>query len=352
MNANELCRIGEPRTFTGFVDDFESNIAAIEFSLDDGEHWTSYAVKDASPKAGISWSFSYTPTQAGWHFLKVRAQDGAGNPSDLISTIPFLAVDALFEESIAAASNTQQIATKTGNIRIRPIDNGTQHSSRLFRSGTLADATSADALRINEFDIRTIYDMRTPRELAQSPDTLFAGVCSVALTPSERSRRKDADKRLVAGVIGEYGAPEERMIHNYRKYASDFPLIGKALRAIADQATPALVHCENGKDRTGVLCAVAQRIAGVPDDIIMTDYLLYNKDEAARITEEASRLDAGMTAEERAILLSFLETRPAYLNAFFDEVNQQFGSFESYVEQGLKLTPTQCQSLQALIFGQ
>lgn len=352
MNASELCIVGKPRTFTGFVDDFEFNITAIEFSLDNGEHWTSYAVQDASPEVGISWSFCYIPTQTGWHFLKIRARDGANRPSKLIATIPFLAIEAPSSETNALFTKHAQMHTPENDSHIHPISNGTAQQALLFRSGTLAQATANDALLINQFGIHTIYDMRTPREIAQSPDTLFAGVCSIALTPSEQGRRKDVTKRLIAGVIGEYGAPEERMIRNYRKYASDYPLIGKALRSIADQGTPALVHCENGKDRTGVLCAVAQRIAGISHDIIMADYLAYNKNEASCITEEASRLNAGMTAEEHDMLLSFLEARPSYLEAFFDEIDLQFGSFESYIEQGLRLTESQRQRLSALVLGQ
>ena len=61
---------------------------------------------------------------------------------------------------------------------------------------------------------------------------------------------------LVAGVIGEYGRPEERMICNYRRYAREFPLMGTVLRTMAAERLPALVHCEHGKDRTGMLLSL------------------------------------------------------------------------------------------------
>ena len=34
--------VGEPVVFDGYVDDFENNIAAMQFSLDDGATWTTY----------------------------------------------------------------------------------------------------------------------------------------------------------------------------------------------------------------------------------------------------------------------------------------------------------------------
>ena len=133
----------------------------------------------------------------------------------------------------------------------------------------------------------------------------------MALEPSTEHRRKDSDKRLIAGVIERYGEPEERMGANYRRYVREYPLVGQALRSMAAEGRPALIHCVNGKDRTGVLCATLLRATGADEDAIMEDYLRVNADHADLIAEEAAHLDGGMTDHERAILLSFLEARPA-----------------------------------------
>lgn len=100
-----------------------------------------------------------------------------------------------------------------------------------------------------------------------------------------------------------------------------------------------------------MLCAVVQRLAGVPLEAIVADYVAYNHRCAARIEAEASRLSVGMTPSERAILMSFLEARPAYLHAFFDEVDARFGSFATYVAACLRVTPVQADSLRCLAAG-
>ena len=69
--------------------------------------------------------------------------------------------------------------------------------------------------------------------------------------------RKVASKRLVAGVMGEYGVPGRRMLENYRRWARDTELVGRALRCAAAARESVVVHCEQGKDCTGVVCAVA-----------------------------------------------------------------------------------------------
>ena len=157
---------------------------------------------------------------------------------------------------------------------------------------------------------------------------------TVALEPPTEHRRKDSDKRLIAGVIERYGEPEERMGANYRRYVREYPLVGQALRSMAAEERPALIHCVNGKDRTGVLCATLLRATGADEDAIMEDYLRVNADHADLIAEEAAHLDGGMTDHERAILLSFLEARPAYLRAYFDEIDRLYGSFATYLREG------------------
>ncbi len=389
---------GYPIGFSGWADDFERNIAAIQFSLDGGEHWTEYATPGVSAERGIRWQFAFTPPRAGRYLLNVRTRNGSGSVSDLVSGYPFEVYEAPApsigensqsrheepSEQSALADSPSSPATGAfptqqapntppsalpfdtspyssaaedlttplpyGSFHVRPVGTQRWGASRLYRSGELYDITIDEAAFLTQtLGIRTIYDIRSEFETAAHPQPYLMGAKTIALTPNWERRRKDASKRLIAGVIGNYGAPEERMCANYRRYAHEYPLIGKALRSISAEGTPALVHCVNGKDRTGVLCATALRIAGFSDEFIKADYLLTNDVNVVQIAEEESRLGRGMTAEEHAILMSFLEARPSYLAAFFDEAEAQYGSFEGFVEKGLRLTPEQVERLRRLI---
>ena len=325
---------GCPIEFSGYVDDFDRTICAMEFSLDDGASWTAYPTATVDKSRGVNWRFVYTPEAPGRYLLKVRPVTEDGEPSDLVAGFAFeaLPLDRAF-----------------GDARIRPVG-GTFQDARIFRSCELASLTGEEAAFLSQaLGIATIYDLRTRAEVAAHPEPYIVGLKTVALTPSTEHRRKDSDKRLIAGVIGKYGAPEERMLRNYRRYVDEQPLLGKALRSIAAEGRPALIHCVNGKDRTGVLCATLLRVAGADEDAIMADYLRVNDDHADLIAEEAERLGTGMTAEERACLMSFLEARPAYLRAYFDEIDVRYGTFDRYMRDGLHLTDQAIESLKTLV---
>ena len=237
-----------------------------------------------------------------------------------------------------------------GGIRLRAIDGGPLEGARLFRSASLSRITEHEAaFVVGGLGVRSIYDLRNRWEVASSPEPRIVGAKTLAFEPSTDRGRSDASRRLVAGVIGEYGRPEERMICNYRRYAREFPLMGTVLRTMAAERLPALVHCEHGKDRTGVLCAVLQRIAGCPEDDIMAAYLATNEANAETTAHETAQLSQGMSDDERAVLASFLEARPTYLRAFFDEVEGCVGGFPAYVRDALRLKPVPVAHLRALL---
>ncbi len=335
-----VCRVGSPIAFSGYVDDFETGVAAIELSLDNGATWTSYPTTGAVTERGVNWLFSYTPEMAGTYLLKARAIDNNNVPSPLVSSFAF---------EVFPPADPDLVETY-GGFNVRAIDGGPLKGAKLFRSSELAGITPEEArVLTQELGIRAVYDLRNDSETASAPQPYLVGTQQIALAPSEDRPRKNVEKRLVAGVIGRYGAPGERMRSNYKRYVDDYPALSAALRSMASDRCPALIHCASGKDRTGVLAAILERLAGRNDDDIMANYLLANELNAESVAEEEARLSVGMTDEERAILRSFLEARPEYLQAFFDEIDERYGTFDAYVERALHLGPVQRESLQELM---
>ena len=52
--AEYVGRVGEPMEFSGWAHDFDKRIIAVEFSLDNGEHWTRYDLGDTTADRWVS----------------------------------------------------------------------------------------------------------------------------------------------------------------------------------------------------------------------------------------------------------------------------------------------------------
>ena len=95
------------------------------------------------------------------------------------------------------------------------------------------------------------------------------------------------------GDLGPDDFPEERpVVRTYMNYLAARPdsIVG-ALRAIASADGAVLVHCAAGKDRTGVVVALALDAVGVDRGAIVADYVA----TAERIVEILERLVSSPT---------------------------------------------------------
>ena len=67
-------------------------IIAVEFSLDNGAHWTRYDLEGTTAERWVSWTFAYTPEAPGAYQMKVRSvnEDGDASPIAAVHTFEVL----------------------------------------------------------------------------------------------------------------------------------------------------------------------------------------------------------------------------------------------------------------------
>lgn len=82
-------RVGEAICFSGYASDYDRRIVAVEFSLDDGEHWTRYETPNTESKCWVNWNFEFTPKRAGVYLLQVRSVNEFGQQSPTPVSIQF-----------------------------------------------------------------------------------------------------------------------------------------------------------------------------------------------------------------------------------------------------------------------
>ncbi|KAH7033302.1 tyrosine/serine protein phosphatase [Microdochium trichocladiopsis] len=103
--------------------------------------------------------------------------------------------------------------------------------------------------------------------------------------------------------------------------------VAEALRAFLQPgAVPLLVHCTQGKDRTGLIIALVLTILGVPTEAVAHDYLLSNPGlEAEKEIRLAEIRAIGLTPEWGECPDGFIEEVEAYLR-------REYGGVEGYLD--------------------
>lgn len=169
-----------------------------------------------------------------------------------------------------------------GGLPLR--DGGATQARRLVRADNLQDLTQADMRYLREeIGVRDVIDLRTtserqvegPGPLEHEPEVR---VLHWSLLPEAGDQAREVDGDILmpwqAGP-DEVPAPERQTRGVYVSYLRDRPdsVVG-ALRNVAHSDGAVVVHCAAGKDRTGVLVALALDLADVDRDAILADYLL------------------------------------------------------------------------------
>lgn len=90
-----------------------------------------------------------------------------------------------------------------------------------------------------------------------------------------------------------------------------------------------LIHCHAGKDRTGLVAALAQELCGVPREQIAADYAETDRHLG---NFYAAQLERQQGPEKRAQLAGFQVSLPEDMLAALEYLNMQWGGVHSYLD--------------------
>jgi protein tyrosine/serine phosphatase/uncharacterized protein YhjY with autotransporter beta-barrel domain len=249
--------------------------------------------------------------------------------------------------SIAAAHAADSVQLDTPHLK--SIDNfrdiagittayttandGTMRGGVFYRSNAITPS-AADLATLNSLGIKAVYDLRTPSEIAGTPDTLLTGATyqniDIIGSTTSGSNITTVSFKSAADAIA-------MMEQTNRAFVSDAGMrgqFGKLFNDLASVDAAQLFHCTAGKDRTGWTAAVLQSIAGVDNATIMANYLATNDYTAARVAATLKAMPPSMAS----VYAPLLGVQASYLQAGLDEVTAQYGSMDNYLKQGLGLS--------------
>lgn len=146
----------------------------------------------------------------------------------------------------------------------------------LVRADNLQDLTPDDVVQLLEHGVGTVLDLRTSAEVEITGPGPLRGTAVQHLHLDLIPYGFEGRDQLVERAVPHEDAEEHAVDHFYFDYVSHAPAqLAQALRAIADPRSGAVVvHCAAGKDRTGVVVALALSLVGVRRDAVVADYAL------------------------------------------------------------------------------
>jgi protein tyrosine/serine phosphatase len=224
-----------------------------------------------------------------------------------------------------------------GAVNVRDLgglgteDGGTTVKGRLLRSDNLQELTPGDVARlVDDIGLTTVVDLRSTAELTSEGPAPLDAVTTVRHVHLPVLPEQGTATDVVADVLltredqDRSRYPADRLCGHYLGYLEDRPgQVVAALRAVAAAEGAALVHCAAGKDRTGVVVAVALTAVGVRREAVVADYAATGErteaiiERLGRSPTYAADINSQPAQEHRP--------RPQTMTAFLDQMSARYG---------------------------
>jgi protein tyrosine/serine phosphatase len=160
------------------------------------------------------------------------------------------------------------------------VDGGQTARGRLLRADNLQELTPSDvAALVRDIGVSTVVDLRSSNELKSEGPAPLDAVPEVRHAHHPVLPERGTNTDMIAAALltkaeqDRSRYPADPVCGHYLGYLEDRPdQVAGALRSIAHAEGAAIVHCAAGKDRTGVLVALALTVAGVTPQAVVADY--------------------------------------------------------------------------------
>ncbi|RZU66095.1 protein-tyrosine phosphatase [Microterricola gilva] len=227
-----------------------------------------------------------------------------------------------------AAANGHSPIRVPGTYNLRdaggyPATDGQLRWGKLFRSDGLHRLTAEGQEMLRDLRIGLVVDLRDTSEQGRDPSRLDGVGAEVVNAPifegADPQTMATADVTLAGiydSIIDSFGAN-----------------VVRAIELIARSAdTPVLVHCTAGKDRTGLVIALAQLAAGVSRRDVVADYAATEENLRGEWVEtiRGQMLAHGIpdSAELNTIMSA---SPPELLETLLDRIDREHGSAAEYL---------------------
>jgi protein-tyrosine phosphatase len=231
-----------------------------------------------------------------------------------------------------------------------------------FRSDSLHSFSKNDVRKVQTFQIKSIIDLRTPKERANKLCDEFERsdirVINIPIYPLPDKKEPEFIEQLFYMLKGKHKRInlEDFMFGNYQRMAMEHGLeINRILTFLSEmQNLPAIIHCNAGKDRTGWLSFLLQSIARVSINDIYEDYLFSNSYMFdAAVIKRYQKMFALLKIFNLDLnkFMPMQEARLEYLKAATDAIFSKYESVEKYLTEFCMIPENIISNIRNILLG-
>ena len=227
---------------------------------------------------------------------------------------------------------------------LKTTDGRTVKKCMLIRGTTLSKLSNKDINLLREkYNLSTIIDLRTNKEVSEKPDATLEGVTYLHCPVLSESVVGISHERRVHSFKSLEMMPS--MEDLYISMVTDVSLTNmiavlKKILTMPQEGFSVIFHCSAGKDRTGILAALLLAFLGVDRKTIVEDYLFTNK-----VTKMKAKfiyiglLIVRMNHQIAKKIKNYFIAHEDYIESALKTLEQRYGSFDEFFKITLRFRP-------------
>ncbi len=207
----------------------------------------------------------------------------------------------------------------------------------LYRSDKLSELTDADQEYLLQLGIKRVIDFRSSEEKQNEPDQLPSTLKYIEMPIEADGAIRPKVEAILKGDLNEdVGAI---LVETNKEFISDFSGVYRGfIESLIENQEPTLFHCTAGKDRAGFAAALVLLAVGVPEKIVIEDYMKTNKYTEETIQDYINKINLySLGSVDAEILRPLLGVEERFIRAALDEIKQKYGSVENFIRDELKI---------------
>ena len=230
---------------------------------------------------------------------------------------------------------------------------------RLYRSEHLYSADGEDLKKL-EGMLSAVFDFRSDQERIEKPDPAIPGVENIHLPIVENlaagiSRDKQSQDRIFLMLAKDPEESRDYMCRMYRNFVMNDFCVSQyrsfVRHLMKERERAVLWHCTAGKDRAGFASVIVEEMLGIDREAILQDYLETNvclKQDILKLLQMAENMLGGLDDNAKAALEYVFGAHEAFFNAVLGAVEERYGNFGGFIENGLGVTKGELQRFRDL----